>query len=424
MKILVVGSGGREHALCSKLAQSPLCKELFCTPGNAGIASVAKCFPIATDDTKGIIDLCKSNAVDFVVVGPEDPLVAGLADALESNGIPTFGPSYLAARLEGSKSFTKDFCNEHGIPTAAFGKFTNPDQAKDYLRSQSVPIVIKADGLAAGKGVTIAKTFEEAAQAIDDALIGNQFGRAGQEIVIEEFMTGKEFSFFAFADGKTVKPLATAQDYKRVGEGDVGPNTGGMGACSPALNLPEGIEKSVMDEIVIPTVEGMKKIGSPFKGILYAGIMLTKSGPKLIEYNVRFGDPECQAMLTRMDNDLLPVLMAVRDGNLADVELSWSQDSALCVVMAAEGYPADPKKGTIIADLENAANSDRSVQILHAATKAEGDNIVANGGRVLNIVARAPSISEAREKIYATIEKIRWPEGFYRRDIGLDRELI
>jgi phosphoribosylamine--glycine ligase len=419
MRVLVVGQGGREHTLCIKIAKSPLCEKLFCAPGNAGISEVADCISISSENTAGLLDFCKQSAIDFVVIGPENPLVAGLADLLESNGIPVFGPSKMAARLEGSKGFTKEFCVAHNIPTAAFKRFTDAAEAKSYIRSQGTPIVIKADGLAAGKGVTVAQSYEDALAAVEAALIGNKFGEAGREIVIEECLTGKEFSFFAFIDGSSVLPLATAQDYKRVGDGDKGPNTGGMGACSPAMGLPENIEQEMMKTVILPTVEGMKKIGSPYKGILYAGMMLTEDGPKLIEYNVRFGDPECQALLIRMNNDLLPILIATREGKLADVELSWNQDSSICVVLAAEGYPGTPKKGSIISGLAEAAAGDPDVQILHAATKFHGNNIIADGGRVLNIVAHAPTIDQARAKAYAVIDKIHWPEGFCRRDIGV-----
>lgn len=419
MRVLVVGQGGREHTLCIKIAKSPLCEKLFCAPGNAGISEVADCISISSENTAGLLDFCKQSAIDFVVIGPENPLVAGLADLLESNGIPVFGPSKMAARLEGSKGFTKEFCVAHNIPTAAFKRFTDAAEAKSYIRSQGTPIVIKADGLAAGKGVTVAQSYEDALAAVEAALIGNKFGEAGREIVIEECLTGKEFSYFAFLDGSSVLPLATAQDYKRVGDGDKGPNTGGMGACSPAMGLPENIEQEMMKTVILPTVEGMKKIGSPYKGILYAGIMLTEDGPKLIEYNVRFGDPECQALLIRMNNDLLPILIATREGKLADVELSWNQDSSICVVLAAEGYPGTPKKGSIISGLAEAAAGDPDVQILHAATKFHGNNIIADGGRVLNIVAHAPTIDQARTKAYAVIDKIHWPEGFCRRDIGV-----
>jgi phosphoribosylamine--glycine ligase len=420
MRVLVVGQGGREHSLCIKIAKSPLCEKLFCAPGNAGISEVADCISLYGENMAGLLDFCKKSAIDFVVIGPENPLVAGLADLLESNGIAVFGPSKMAARLEGSKGFTKEFCVAHNIPTAAFKRFTDAAEAKSYIRSQGTPIVIKADGLAAGKGVTVAQSYEDALAAIEAALIGNKFGEAGREIVIEECLTGKEFSYFAFLDGSSVLPLATAQDYKRVGDGDKGPNTGGMGACSPAMGLPENIEQEMMKTVILPTVEGMKKTGSPYKGILYAGMMLTEDGPKLIEYNVRFGDPECQALLVRMNNDLLPILIATREGKLADVELSWNQDSSICVVLAAEGYPGTPKKGTIISGLAKAAAGDPDVQILHAATRFHGKNIIADGGRVLNVVAHAPTIDQARAKAYAVIDKIHWPEGFCRRDIGME----
>ena len=418
MRILVIGQGGREHALCSKIAESPLCEELFCCPGNAGIAEIATCLPVSTEDTQGLIDLCKHQDINFVVVGPEDPLVDGLADELEKNGIPTFGPSKMASRLEGSKSFTKEFCEKFAIPTADFSKFTDSDQAKLYVKNKTFPIVIKVDGLAAGKGVTIAENIIDASKAIDEALTGNKFKEAGHEIVIEEFLVGKEFSFFAFVDGSHILPLATAQDYKRVADGDKGPNTGGMGACSPALELPDNIEEDILSEIIEPTVKGMQEIGSPFKGILYAGIMLTKNGPKLIEYNVRFGDPECQAMLMRMDSDLVPILKAVREGTLSELNLSWDQKYTVCVVMAAEGYPEFPKKGSVIKGLEEARSSDLDVKIFHAATKMNDDFVIANGGRVLNIVAHAITTEQARVKAYKAIEKIDWPEGFCRYDIG------
>ena len=418
MKILVVGEGGREHALCSKIKESSLCDELYCTPGNPGIDEIAICEPISVDDQDSIVGFCKNNDIDFVVIGPEGPLVAGLVDKLEENGFPTFGPSKRAAQLEGSKSFTKEFCKTYNIPTASFGKFTDSKSAKSYINDQNLPIVIKADGLAAGKGVTIAQTIEEAFAAIDEALTTNKFGQAGKEIVIEEFLEGKEFSFFAFSDGENILPLATAQDYKRVGDNDQGPNTGGMGACSPALNLPSNIEQEIIAKIIEPTVIGMKKDRNPFKGILYAGIMLTSLGPKLIEYNVRFGDPECQAMMMRMDTDIVPIMLAVRNGNLADLDLRWDEKSTVCIVMAAKGYPENPQKGSSISGLAEANSNSPEVKIFHASTKYENNLLVANGGRVLNVVAQADSTESARQKAYSVIEKINWPEGFYRTDIA------
>ncbi len=418
MRILVVGQGGREHSLCSKISESPLCDELFCAPGNAGISEVATCVPVFTDDTEGLVNFCKSEKINFVVVGPEAPLVEGLADAFEENNIPTFGPSKGAARLEGSKSFTKEFCEKFSVPTGAFKKFTDADVAKDYIQKQSFPVVIKADGLAAGKGVTIAQSYEEASKAIDDSLADGKFGKSGREIVIEEYLSGKEFSFFAFVDGSNILPLATAQDYKRVGDNDQGPNTGGMGSCSPALGLPDGIDEKIISKIIKPTIKGMKEIGSPFKGILYAGVMLTEKGPELIEYNVRFGDPECQAMLMRMDTDLMPILIACREGTLSELYLSWDSKATVCLVMAANGYPDNPIKGTIISGLSEANVGYPDVKIFHAATKMDGDSVVSDGGRVLNIVAHSPTVEEARMKAYAVIERIKWPDGFYRQDIA------
>lgn len=418
MRILVVGQGGREHALCTKISESSLCTELYCCPGNAGISQVAICLPVSVNDIKGLVNVCNDKKIDFVVIGPEDPLVAGLADELEINGFPTFGPSKMASRLEGSKSFTKEFCETFSIPTASFRVFNEADEAKSYIIENGVPIVIKVNGLAAGKGVTIAETLDDAFSAIDASLNDGKFGEAGSEIVIEEYLTGKEFSFFAFVDGNHILPLATAQDYKRVKDDDQGPNTGGMGACSPALNIPQGIENEIITQIIEPTVNGMKKIGSPFKGILYAGIMLTKGGPKLIEYNVRFGDPECQAMLMRIKTDLLSILIAVREGTLKDLDVLWDHNPALCVVMAAKGYPASPVYGTSIKNLDKASNADEDVKIFHAATKLVGNNLVSNGGRVLNIVACAPDIEDARKKVYNVIKEIDWEDGFYRYDIG------
>ncbi|HKT18834.1 MAG TPA: phosphoribosylamine--glycine ligase, partial [Stellaceae bacterium] len=354
MRVLVVGSGGREHALCWAIAASPLCDALYCAPGNPGIAAEAQCVPIAAADLDGILAFCRRERIDFVVVGPEAPLVAGLVDRLEEHGIAAFGPSAAAAALEGSKGFTKDLCAKYGIPTAAYCRFTDASAAKAYAQAQGTPIVVKADGLAAGKGVTVATTLAEAETAIDDALIANRFGAAGAEVVIEEFLDGEEASFFALTDGKAALPLASAQDHKRVGDGDTGPNTGGMGAYSPAPCVTQAIEAEVMARIIRPTLTAMAKEGRPYKGVLYAGLMLTKEGPKLIEYNVRFGDPECQVLLPRLKSDLLPALLAARDGVLGDFDLRWRDEAALCVVMAAKGYPDDPLRGSEIQGLEAA----------------------------------------------------------------------
>lgn len=419
MKVLVVGGGGREHALCWTIAASPLCHKLYCAPGNAGIAEEAECVPIAAEDVEGLIAFVKKAAIDYVVVGPEAPLVAGLVDRLAAIGVKAFGPSAKAAQLEGSKGFTKDICAKYGIPTAAYARFTDPAPAKDYVRQQGAPIVVKADGLAAGKGVTVAMTEAEAIMAIEEALAGGAFGEAGAELVIEALLEGEEASFFALVDGETALPLATAQDHKRAFDGDKGPNTGGMGAYSPApVMTPELIERT-MAEIVRPTVAAMKAEGMPYKGVLYAGLMITKNGPELIEYNVRFGDPECQAILMRLMSDLLPALIASTDGVLASFDLRWYDEATLTVVMAAQGYPGPYEKGSAIRNLDRAPGNSDDVKIFHAGTKAGTDGaVLANGGRVLNVTAMAPTIRQAQERAYAAVDKIDWPEGFCRRDIG------
>ncbi len=418
MRVLVVGSGGREHALCWALAASPLCDALFCAPGNPGIAAEATCVPIAVTDLDGILAFCRQEKITFVIVGPEAPLVMGLVDKLEAAGIAAFGPTAAAAALEGSKGFTKDLCAKYDIPTGSYGRFTEAATAKDCVRKHGAPIVVKADGLAAGKGVTVAMTVAEAESAIDDALLDNRFGSAGAEVVVEEFLAGEEASFFALTDGKTALPLASAQDHKRVGDGDVGPNTGGMGAYSPAPCVTPEIAATVMQRIINPTLAAMAKEGTPYKGVLYAGLMLTQDGPKLIEYNARFGDPECQVLLPRLKSDLLPALLASRDGVLKDFDLRWRDEVALCVVMAAKGYPDDPQKGSVIRHLAEAQASDPTVQIFHAGTKSQGESLVADGGRVLNVVGTGATVAEARQHAYAVIDKIDWPEGFCRRDIG------
>jgi phosphoribosylamine--glycine ligase len=416
MNILLLGSGGREHALAWKMAASPLVDRLYCAPGNAGIAKEAELVDLDIADHKAIVDFCRARKIDFVVVGPEGPLCAGVVDDLEAAGIKTFGPNKIAAQLEGSKGFTKDICRANKIPTGAYERFRDIASAKAYVRQRGAPIVIKADGLAAGKGVVVAMTLEEAEAALD-MIFGGGVGDAGAEVVVEEFLTGEEVSFFVLCDGTTAIPLATAQDHKRAFDGDQGPNTGGMGAYSPAPMMTPELSRRVMDEIVTPTLRAMQAMGAPYKGVLYAGLMLTAQGPKLIEYNVRFGDPECQVMMLRLMSDLVPALMASRDGQLKNFDLRWYADPALTVVMAAKGYPGSYAKDTAIQGLEEAAQVE-GVEIFHAGTKKDGDKIVANGGRVLNVSAIGKTVAEAQQRAYAAIDKIRWPEGFCRRDIG------
>ncbi|WEX08106.1 phosphoribosylamine--glycine ligase [Chelativorans sp. AA-79] len=415
MKVLLIGSGGREHALAWKLAASPLLEKLYAAPGNPGIAEHAECVPLDIRDHASVVDFCRDKAVDFVVVGPEAPLVAGLADDLISAGIPVFGPTADAARLEGSKGFTKDLCARYDIPTAAYGRFADAAHAKDYVRRSGTPIVIKADGLAAGKGVVIAMTEEEAFAAIDDCFSG-AFGDSGAEVVVEEFMEGEEASFFCLCDGKTALPFGTAQDHKRVGEGDTGANTGGMGAYSPAPVMTPEMVSRVMREIVEPTLKGMEEMGSPFVGALFVGLMITVDGPKLIEYNVRFGDPECQVLMPRLEDDLLALLKGAVDGQLAHMSARWRDDAALTVVMAARGYPGTPEKGSVIRGLDAAAAAD--AEVFHAGTALEDGAVVASGGRVLNVTALGSNVTEARDRAYHAVDRIDWPEGFCRRDIG------
>jgi phosphoribosylamine--glycine ligase len=425
LRVLVVGSGGREHALCWAISSSPLCDALFCAPGNPGIADEAACVDVQAGDTDGILKLCKKEKIDFVVVGPEGPLVAGLVDRLESAGIAAFGPSAAAAALEGSKGFTKDLCAKYNIPTAGYQRFTDAAAAKDYVKKRKGPIVVKADGLAAGKGVTIAKTPRQAIAAIDAAMVAQKFGSAGAEVVIEDFLEGEEVSFFALVDGKRALAFGSAQDHKRAGDGDTGPNTGGMGAYSPAPIMTAEMNARVMDEIIQPTVRAMKAMGAPYKGVLFAGLMITKDGPQLIEYNVRFGDPECQVLMLRLMSDLVPALLAARDGQLKNFDLRWYPDAALTVVMAAKGYPGNYKKDTRIEGLDAAAQIG-GVEIFHAGTKADGDHVLASGGRVLNICARGKTVRDAQSRAYAAVNLIKWPDGFCRRDIGwraIEREI-
>jgi phosphoribosylamine---glycine ligase len=418
MRILLVGSGGREHALAWAIAASPLCDRLFTAPGNPGIAELATCVPIGAMELDRLVAFAQAERIDFAVIGPESPLVAGLADRLEAAGVATFGPSAAAAALEGSKGFTKDLCAKYGIPTAAYRRFRDAAAAKDYARERGAPIVVKADGLAAGKGVTIAATVADACAAIDDAMLGARFGTAGAEVVIEEFLEGEEASIFALVDGQHSLMLASAQDHKRVGDGDRGPNTGGMGAYSPAPCITQELEARIRREIIAPTVAAMVQEGRAFKGVLFAGLMLTAEGPKLIEYNVRFGDPEAEVLIPRLKSDLLPALIAARDGVLDGFDLRWREEAALCVVLAARGYPEEPLRGSEIRGLDRAAVAAPEVIVFHAGTKRAGDRLLADGGRVLDVVALGPNLAEAQRRAYAAVDRIDWPEGFCRRDIG------
>jgi phosphoribosylamine---glycine ligase len=420
MRVLVVGSGGREHALAWAIAASPLVDALYCAPGNAGIAEEAECVAIRVTDIAGLVGFCRRERIDFVVVGPEAPLVLGLVDALEAEGIPAFGPSAEAAALEGSKAYAKDLCVRAGIPTAAHRRFRDPAAAKAFIASHGAPIVVKADGLAGGKGVTVATDLDTAYRAVDATLVERRFGDAGIEIVVEDCLAGEEASFHVLVDGKTALPLATAQDYKRVGEGDTGPNTGGMGSVSPAPGLTPAVEGAVMEGIILPAVATMEREGRPFKGVLYAGLMLTEEGPKLIEFNVRLGDPETQVLTMRLMSDLLPALIAARDGVLKSVDLRWHAEHALCVVIAARGYPDEPERGSEIHGLDHAA-ADRKVKIFHAGTRSDGERLLADGGRVLGVTALGEDLAAARDRAYAAVDRIQWPEGFCRRDIGASR---
>lgn len=416
MNILLIGSGGREHALAWAIANSPLTDTLFCSPGNAGIAQEAEIVALNIDDAAEIISFCNSNSIGLVVVGPEAPLVAGLADKLRSAGIKTFGPGAAAAQLEGSKGFTKDICAKYKIPTGAYGRFGNEADALAYLAHHGAPIVVKADGLAAGKGVTVAMTMDDAEAAVREIFAG-RFGAAGAEVVIEKYLEGEEASFFAICDGVRAVAFGSAQDHKCVGEGDTGPNTGGMGAYSPAPVMDELTCRRTMDEIINPTLAAMAAEGAPFQGVLFAGLMITGSGPQLIEYNVRFGDPECQVLMMRLKDDIVTIMLAACSGSLDKISVRWHDTTALTVVMAARGYPGDVEKGSVIGNLETAMVM-KDVQVFHAGTKRDGDNIVANGGRVLNITAQADSVADAQALAYAAVDTIDWPQGFCRRDIG------
>jgi phosphoribosylamine--glycine ligase len=420
MNILILGSGGREHALAWAISASPLTGKLYCAPGNAGIAQVAECVALDIGDHKAVITFAKEHKIELIVVGPEGPLCAGIVDDLEAAGIKAFGPTKWAARLEGSKGFTKDLCKANNIPTAAYQRFKQAAAAKDYVRAQGAPIVVKADGLAAGKGVVVAETVAEGEAAIDMMFgggLGERASNATWEIVIEECLVGEEASFFALCDGETALPLASAQDHKRVYDGDKGPNTGGMGAYSPAPVMTDEITRRTMDEIINPTMRAMKAMGAPFKGVLFAGLMITAKGPQLIEYNTRFGDPECQVLMLRLMSDLLPALLAARDGQLKNFDLRWYPHAALTVVMAANGYPGAYDKGSEIDGLADAAALD-NVEIFHAGTKSQDGKIVSNGGRVLNVCGTGATIRDAQARAYTAVDKIKWPGGFCRRDIG------
>jgi phosphoribosylamine--glycine ligase len=416
MNILILGSGGREHALAWAVMQNPKCDRLIVAPGNAGIAMIAECAALDIEDGGAVVTFAEENSIDFVIVGPEAPLAAGVADRLRDAGLLVFGPSAEAAKLEASKSFTKEICDAANAPTAAYGHFTDADAAKAYVRAQGAPIVVKADGLAAGKGVIIAETVAEAEAAIDD-MFGGAFGGAGAEVVIEEFMQGEEASFFVLCDGTDVLPIGTAQDHKRVGEGDTGLNTGGMGAYSPAPVLTDAIAQTALDQIIKPTMAEMAKRGAPYQGVLYAGLMIENGQPRLVEYNVRFGDPECQVLMMRLGAQAMDLMHACAEGRLAEARVNWADDHAMTVVLAANGYPGSYEKGSVIGGLD-ALPEDSFQMMFHAGTTEQDGKITATGGRVLNATARGATLQEARDRAYAMVDQVNWPEGFCRRDIG------
>ncbi|MBL4747671.1 MAG: phosphoribosylamine--glycine ligase [Magnetovibrio sp.] len=417
MKILVVGSGGREHALCWAIAKSPKCAKLYAAPGNAGIADIAECVDINAHDISGIVKFATSTKIDFVVIGPEDALVAGLVDKLNAVGIKAFGPSAKAAQLEGSKAFMKDILAKYDIPTAAYETFNEPDVAKEYIRRQSSRLVVKANGLAAGKGVILCHNKNEAYAAIDHIMIERAFGEAGDAVLIEEFMVGEEVSFFALVDGEHAIPMAAAQDHKAVHDGGIGANTGGMGAYSPTPAVTQKLQQHIMDNIITPTIKGLVAEGCPYKGVLFCGLMITDEGPKVLEYNVRFGDPECQVLMARIQSDVLEALLACAEGKLDDINIKWSTETALLVVMATNGYPGHYGKGSVIKGLDQAAAIE-NLTVFHAGTKTKANTIVANGGRVLGVTALGKTVKEAHEKAYEGVQAIDWPDGFFRSDIG------
>ncbi|WP_299663656.1 phosphoribosylamine--glycine ligase [uncultured Ruegeria sp.] len=416
MNILILGSGGREHSLAWAVMQNPKCDRLIVAPGNAGIAQIAECAALDIENGGTVVSFAEENAIDFVIVGPEAPLAAGVADRLREAGVLVFGPSAEAARLEASKSFTKEICDASGAPTAAYARFTEAEPAKAYIRAQGAPIVVKADGLAAGKGVIVAMDEQSALDAIDD-MFGGAFGGAGAEVVIEEFMEGEEASLFVLCDGEDILSIGTAQDHKRVGEGDTGLNTGGMGAYSPAPVLSAEIEALAMDQIVRPTVAEMKRRGTPFQGVLYAGLMIKDGQPRLVEYNVRFGDPECQVLMMRLGAQAMDLMHAAAEGRLAETRVNWAEDHAITVVLAAKGYPGSYEKGSVINGLDVLVEDSRNM-VFHAGTKAVDGQIQTSGGRVLNVTARGDTLQEARDRAYAMVDGVDWPEGFHRRDIG------
>jgi len=416
MNILILGSGGREHSIAWAVMQNPKCDKLIVAPGNAGIAQIAECATLDIEDGGAVAGFCDTNAIDFVIVGPEAPLAAGVGDRLRDAGILVFGPSQAAAELEASKRFTKAICDAAGAPTAAYAHFTDADAARAHIREHGAPIVVKADGLAAGKGVIVAETEDQALAAIDD-MFGGEFGAAGAEVVIEEFMRGEEASFFVLCDGETALPIGTAQDHKRVGEADTGPNTGGMGAYSPAPVLTDAIAQKALDRIIRPTLAEMARRGTPYQGVLYAGLMIENGDPRLVEYNVRFGDPECQVLMMRLGAQALDLMQAAAEGRLDEARVNWADDHAMTVVMAARGYPGAYEKGSVIKGLDDCAE-DSFHMVFHAGTAEKDGQIVAAGGRVLNVTARGASLMQARDRAYAMVDRIDWPEGFCRRDIG------
>jgi phosphoribosylamine--glycine ligase len=416
MNILILGSGGREHALAWAVMQNPKCDKLIVAPGNAGIAKIAECASFDINDGATVVSFVEQNAIDFVIIGPEAPLAAGVADDLRAAGILTFGPSKAAAQLEASKGFTKEICDASGAPTAAYARFDDAEKAKAYIRKQGAPIVVKADGLAAGKGVIVAMDEQAALDAIDN-MFGGAFGGAGAEVVIEEFMDGEEASWFILCDGENVLPVGTAQDHKRVGDGDTGPNTGGMGAYSPAPVMTDAVIAKAMDEIIKPTVAEMAKRGIPYQGVLYAGFMIKDGQPRLVEYNCRFGDPECQVLMMRLGAQALDLMLATADGTLDQAKVNWADDHAMTVVMAANGYPGAYEKGSAIKGLDTLPEDSMNM-VFHAGTSEKDGQIIATGGRVLNVTARGDSLQDARDRAYAMIERIDWPEGFNRSDIG------